>query len=60
MLKVIVLAIIDPIALEMMRPARGLWMTILRGMMGRGSFNSTQMNRGKQMLQITREETTKG
>lgn len=60
MLKVMVLDINDPMALERIRPARGFCIMSFRGMMGRGAWYSTQMNRGKLMVKIIREETTKG
>ena len=59
-LKVILLEIIDAMAFETMRPRRGLRTIIFKGIMGRGVWYSTQMNRGKQIMQIVREETTKG
>jgi hypothetical protein len=60
MLKVTELVIIAPMLFEMMRPARGLWRMILRGIMGRGTLDSTQMNRGRQTPQIARDVMTKG
>jgi hypothetical protein len=58
MLKVTVLEISDAMELPKMIPARGFLQMSFRGMIGRGTWHSTQMNRGKHMLQITSEVIT--
>ena len=45
---------------EKMIPARGLCVTMRRGMMGRATRDSVYMKRGKAMLKITRDMITNG
>lgn len=49
-----------PRALPRMRPARGLEVMRLSGMIGRATLDSTYTKRGKVMLDIAREAMTKG
>ena len=60
MLKVTALTIMAPMALEKMSPARGLCNKRARGMMGRGTNDSTYRKRGKQTAKIERDVITRG
>ena len=60
MLKVMAFMITAPRALLRIRPARGLEVMRLRGIIGRATRRSMKMKRGKVMLAIAREVMTSG
>lgn len=60
MLKVMAFMITAPKALPRMRPARGLEVMRLSGMIGRATFDSMYTKRGKVRLATTREVMTSG